>query len=97
MATITKDDIARIAALSKLKLTDKELVKFQTEVATIVDYFALLEDADCQDLEPTAQVSGLVDQTRSDEVEDYGVSRDQLLKNAVDSTDDGYIKTGKIL
>ena len=105
MNDITTDDIRYIAGLSKLELSDEEIAKFRGELAEIVGYVERLQDADLDGVETTAQVSGLLDRTRPDEVVDpqtagnslQRATREQLLDNAADTTDEGYIKVDKVL
>lgn len=83
MAKLTKEDILKLARLSKLELTDEQVDKFKTEIESIVDYAEMLKAVDVSGLEPTNQVTGLVNVMREDEVQEY-VSPDELLKNLPD-------------
>ena len=105
MSKITKDDISYIAELSRLKLTETEIEKFQTEISRIIDYVEQLQDADLDGLDITHQVSGQTNQTRADGIANKDVaenslqrvSKAQLLENAGDTTEDGYIKADRVL
>lgn len=96
MAELTKDDVLKLAKLSRLQLTDEEIKAFQKDIAAILDYVQQLQDVNTADLKPTYQVTGLVNVTRADEVHDYGITQDDLLKNAPD-TDKKYLKVKRMI
>lgn len=95
MAKLTREDVLKLARLSRLHLTDEEVEKFQKEIESILGYVEKLQNVDLS-LEPTYQVTGLTNVTRPDEVIDYGASPDNLLKNAP-ATEDGHIKVKRML
>lgn len=96
MAKLTRDDVLKLAQLAKLHIADDEVTKFQNEIETILGYVEQLQAADVSNLVPTSQVTGLENVMRKDEVVDYGVSPDELLKNAP-ATSDGLIKVRRVL
>ncbi len=96
MAVLSKDDVLKLARLSRLKLTDAEVAEFQKEISEILQYVQILDKADTAGLKPTYQVTGLKNSTRSDELIDYNVTPDELLKN-VPARDKKYIKVKRML
>lgn len=82
MSKLTREDVLKLARLSRLRLTDEEVAKFQDELSEILDYVEQLDKVDVSDLEPTYQVTGLKNVTRPDEPVDYEAKPDDLLKNA---------------
>ncbi len=96
MAKLSKEDVLKLARLSRLRLGDDEVEKMRTELSSILEYVETLDGADTAGLEPTYQVSGLTDVMREDVVKDYGYTAADLLKN-VPRTRDGYIEVEKIL
>jgi aspartyl-tRNA(Asn)/glutamyl-tRNA(Gln) amidotransferase subunit C len=82
MAKLTRDDVLKLAALSKLRLSEAEIDRLRSELTQILSYVEMLDDVDTLGLEPTYQVTGLKNITRSDEVKDYGYQAKDLLKNA---------------
>lgn len=82
MSTFSDEDIIKLAALSRLQLTKEEVAKYKKELSSIVAYVQRLQDVDITGLEPTSQVTGLTNVVRTDEVVNYNVSPDDLLKNA---------------
>jgi len=68
---ISKEDIKHIAELSRIKLTAAEEIKFGEQLGSILKYIEKLDEVETKKIEPTAQVSGLIDVLRSDEVYDW--------------------------
>lgn len=82
MSTITIDDVKKLAMLSALELSDSELEAMRTDISNILGYVEQLSAVDTDGVTPTYQVHDLHTITRSDTVVDYGISKDELLKNA---------------
>lgn len=82
MPKLTRDQVLKLADLSRLKLTPQEIEKFQTELSEILDYVAILDKADTDGLEPTYQVTGLKNVTRDDELVEYQAEPANILKLA---------------
>jgi aspartyl-tRNA(Asn)/glutamyl-tRNA(Gln) amidotransferase subunit C len=74
---ISKEDIIHIAELSRLQLTPAEVEKFGDQLGSILDYVGQLSEVDTKKVEPTAQVSGLVDVLRVDQVKEW--NREEVL------------------
>ena len=96
MSSITIDDVKRLAQLSALTITDEEAESLRRQLGDILGYVEQLNEVDTGDLEPTYQVGGLENVTRTDEVHDYHVSQEALLSNAAE-TENGHIKVKKVL
>lgn len=95
MADLSTADILKLARLSKLDLTDEQVERFRVELQQIVGYVELLQTADVEGLEPTNQVTGLVNVTREDEVQAYA-DRTQLMSN-LPAEEGGQIKVKRII
>lgn len=95
MASISRDEVLKLAQLSKLELKDDEVEKFRAELEEIVGYVEQLQKADVTGLKPTDQLSGQVNVTRKDEVKEYA-SREELLKN-LPAEENGQIKVNRIV
>ncbi len=93
---LTKDDVLKLARLARLKLTDDEVAKFQEEISAILGYVEQLQTVNLEGVEPTYQVTDLKNVTRPDEVKDYGVPPEELLKNAP-ATENGHIKVRRVI
>jgi aspartyl-tRNA(Asn)/glutamyl-tRNA(Gln) amidotransferase subunit C len=96
MSTISLEEVNKLAQLCHLQLSDDAAVRMQQELDTILGFVAQLDDADLDGLEPTYQTTGLTNVTRDDEVIDYGVTPEELLKNAP-ATQDGSLKVRRVL
>lgn len=90
MSKLSREDILKLAKLSRLELTEEEIAHFQEEISAILQYVEQLQSVDLDNLEPTAQVSGLTNVTRPDEVADYGYATPELMKNAPKTKDDHF-------
>jgi aspartyl-tRNA(Asn)/glutamyl-tRNA(Gln) amidotransferase subunit C len=82
MSKLTRDDVLKLAALSKLRLSDEEIERLQNELSEIINYVEILDKVDVSGLEPTYQVNGLKNVYRPDELKDYGYQTKALLTNA---------------
>jgi len=96
MSKLSRDDVLKLASLSRLKLSDDEIERFRDELSRILDYVEMLNNADTEGLEPTYQVTGLKNVTRADETRDYGYKVESLLKNAP-ALQDGQFKVKRVL
>lgn len=81
MATLSRDEIFKLAALARLAISDEEATEFEAEINEILQYVEQLQAVDVSGLEPTAQVTGLTNVARDDTVIDYGYTADDMLKN----------------
>ena len=88
---INKEQVKHIANLARIKLSDKEITKFQKQLANIIDYFDLLNEVETEHVDETSQVTGLVNMLRKDEIRDI-LSQKHALQNAPDEKK-GYFKT----
>lgn len=96
MTTISLDDVKKLATLSALKVSDEEASKLQSELQNILAFVEQLDSVDTTGVEPTYQVTGLDNVWRDDELIDYKLDRDALLKNAPDKQE-GQIKVKRVL
>lgn len=96
MAKLTREDVLKLARLSRLHLSDEEVDRFQKEITAILGYVEQLQSVDLKGVIPTSQVTGLQNVMRPDEVKDYGASPEDLLKNAP-ATQDGHFKVRRML
>lgn len=90
MSKLTRDQVLKLAHLSRLKLSEHEIEKFQAELAEILEYVAQLEKVDTKGIEPTYQVTGLTNVMREDEIIEYQAKPKDLLKLAPDIKDNQY-------
>jgi aspartyl-tRNA(Asn)/glutamyl-tRNA(Gln) amidotransferase subunit C len=96
MAKLSREDVLKLAQLSRLKLSEEEVEKFREELSSILDYVETLNSVDTEGLEPTYQVTGLKNVMRADEPKDYGYKTEDLLKNAP-AVKDNHFKVRRVL
>lgn len=96
MAKLSREDVLKLARLSRLKLTDEEVERFRVELSNILEYVEVLNKVDTSGLEPTSQVTGLKNVMREDEPRDYGYRPEDLLKNAP-AVKDNQFKVKRVL
>ena len=90
------EEITALARLAKLTLSDDEIAQYQKELSSILEYVALLSDADTEGLQPTSQVTGLTNVMRADKVMELTATPDELVKRAPDS-DGRYLKVKRMI
>ena len=97
MERISKDEVKHLAELSSISLSEEEISNLQTDLGNIVEYIEQLSELDTDDVEPTYSVSKNQNVWREDEINDYGVKRDELLKLAGENVEDNQVKVPKVL
>ena len=78
---LDKKQIEHIAALARLELTPEELLKYGSQLSRVLDYIDQLQEVDVEGVEPTAQVTGLKNIFREDEIESWNRAE---IDNALD-------------
>ena len=90
-----KFDIAHVAKLANLTLSEEEKKKFETQLSETAEYVEELEKVNTEDFKPISQVTGLENVTRNDEVKP-SLTQEEALKNSK-STYRGFFKVKGIL
>lgn len=96
MTQISKDEVAHLANLASISLSDDQIVRLQDELGEILEYVNQLGECDTDGVAPTYQVTDLEHVARKDEIIDYGLSREQLLAVAPEQ-ENHQIKVPKVL
>lgn len=96
MSKLTRDQVLKLAHLSRLKLTEAEINNLTEELSKILNYVEKLNSTDVSGLEPTYQVTGLKNVMRQDEVVDYQAQPSDLLAQAP-AVQDKQFKVKRIL
>ena len=68
MAQISRDDVAHVARLARLELTDDELGLFTDQLAKVLDHARDVEALDLGDVPPTSHPYPLANVMRTDDV-----------------------------
>jgi aspartyl-tRNA(Asn)/glutamyl-tRNA(Gln) amidotransferase subunit C len=90
MASLSRDDVAHVAHLARLGLTDAELGRLEGELNHILDQYTRLTELDTDAIEPTAQTIELENILRDDVVKP-SFSQDEALANAAESRDGFFV------
>ena len=94
---LEKKDIEHIAKLARLKLSEEELEKYRAQLSDVFGYIDQLQEVDTTNVEPTAQVTGLENGFREDEVKDWDKEeRNEALKQAPE-LEDHQVKVKRVL
>lgn len=83
-------DIAHVARLARLGLSDDELAHYQEQLGVILEHAARVQRFDTEGVEPTAHPLPMVNAFRPDEVRP-SLDRDLVLQQAPDH-EDGYFR-----
>jgi aspartyl-tRNA(Asn)/glutamyl-tRNA(Gln) amidotransferase subunit C len=86
---ITAGDVAHVARLARLSLTDEELELYTGQLAAVLAHAADIEALDTSGVEPTAHPLPLANVLRDDVVLP-GLARDEVLAMAPATEDDRF-------
>ncbi len=78
---LTREEVAKVALLARLKLTDDEVDVFTSQLEKILEYVDILNEVDTEDVDPMAHAVELSNVLRADEVCE-SLQRDKALANA---------------
>ena len=92
MAETTALDVAYVARLARIKLTDEEARTVQSQLGQVLEYAAKLRDVDVRDIEPAAHAVPMFNAFREDEPHD-GLTVDEALQNAPRKANDLFLVT----
>jgi aspartyl-tRNA(Asn)/glutamyl-tRNA(Gln) amidotransferase subunit C len=81
---ITPEEVAHVAHLARLKLSEAEQEQFTAQLGAILDYMEQLNEVPTEGIEPTSHVMDLVNVFREDRVRQT-VTVEALLQNAPES------------
>jgi aspartyl-tRNA(Asn)/glutamyl-tRNA(Gln) amidotransferase subunit C len=92
--TLSRDDVAHVAMLARLGLSDEEMDRYGAQLDAILQAISKLNEVDTSAVQETAQVGGLVNVWREDEPRP-SIGADRALANAPDRGD-GMFRVGAI-
>ena len=75
--------VRRIARLARIRVTEAEAARLQTELSGILDWIAMLNEVNVEGVEPLTGGAQMALKMREDVVNDGGIA-EQLLANAPD-------------
>lgn len=95
MSTISRDEVAHLAKLARLAVTDDELDLFAGQLGVILDAVAQVSEVATDDVPPTSHAVPLTNVFRADEVRP-GLTQEQALSGAP-AAEDGRFRVPRIL
>lgn len=89
------EEVRRIALLARLELDEATLVAFRSQLRSILDYVAMLDDIDVRSTAPTSWARSVGQPLREDE-EQASLSAEEALCNAPDAAA-GHFRVPRVL
>ncbi len=83
-------DIAHVARLARLGLSEEEMAHYKTQLGVILEHAARVQSLETGDLEPTAHPLGFFNAFR-DDVVTPSLDRDEVLSQAPDAEDGFFV------
>ena len=83
--SLTRAEVMRVADLARLRLSDSEIDAMQHQLSRILEHVSALQAVDVTGVEPTAQVTDLVNALRED-ANRSSLSRDRAIQNSADTS-----------
>lgn len=86
---LTKKEVEHIAALARVRVSEDEKETFSKQLSSVLDYVNQLQKVAAEGVEETAQVTGLENEMRKDEIRIASKeTRDRIVKNFPEKDDD---------
>ena len=79
--SLTPEEVAHIARLARVGLSQDEMSRFQDQLSQILDYFQRLQEVDTENVPPTAHTLAMHNVMRDDEPRP-SFDKDDILANA---------------
>ena len=92
---ISEDEVRKVAKLSRLDLTDKEVEEFTGQLSAILEYVAKMNELDTERVEPLAHCLPISNVFREDSIK-QSLGTEKTLANAP-QRDGEFFKVPKIL
>jgi aspartyl-tRNA(Asn)/glutamyl-tRNA(Gln) amidotransferase subunit C len=86
MAPLRREDVAKVAKLARLKLSEAELDQFTEQLGQVLEHANDIAALNLEDVVATAHPFGLINVVREDELRP-SLSRDAVLAMAPDAED----------
>tara|TARA_B100000686_G_scaffold354924_1_gene468235 strand:+ start:3440 stop:3727 length:288 start_codon:yes stop_codon:yes gene_type:complete len=93
--TITQEQVAKVAKLARIKITEAEQQKFAGELTGIMNWIEQLSEVDTDGIEPMTSVVDTKLYRREDKITD-GDRRDDVLANAPEAQE-GFFVVPKVV
>ena len=93
---ITKEEIIKIAKLSKLHVSENDLESYSKQISKILDYMSQLNEVDTENINEFSNKLFDNNQDLREDVVEPSLDRDKVLKNSPES-DGVYVKVPKVI
>ena len=90
MGSLSREDVAHVAYLARLGLTDEELTRLEGQLNHILDQYAILAEVPTDHIAPTAQTIELENILREDVVRP-SLPVEEVLRNAPERDGDLFV------
>ncbi|WP_315281084.1 Asp-tRNA(Asn)/Glu-tRNA(Gln) amidotransferase subunit GatC [Fusobacterium hwasookii] len=87
---LTREEVLKIAKLSKLSFEEKEIEKFQIELNDILGYIDMLNEVDTSKVQPLVYINDVVNNFREKE-EKTSLEITKVLLNAPESAENAIV------
>jgi len=98
---LSSKEVQHIAKLARIGLSDLEILRFQKDLGSILEYFDILRDLDASSVTPVTHASPLQNVTRQDLVKAQPSLKlrraSKRLLEMAPATKNGYLKVKSIL
>ena len=94
---LTVEEIKKIATLARLELTPEQIETYGDQLSGVLDYVAMLSEVDTTDVEPTAQVTGLENVLRADEIQNWPEDEIEAALKDAPGREDRFIKVKRVI
>ena len=88
--SLTKEEVLKIAKLSKLSFEEVEIEKFQVELNDILKYIDMLNEVDTSEVQPLVHINDVVNNFREKE-EKSSIEMEKVLLNAPESAENAIV------
>lgn len=88
--SLTREDVAWIANLARLALTEEELQAYQTQLSAVLAYAERLNELDLTDVEPSAHAVARRNVWRED-IAEPSLTLEDVLFNAAETAQDQFL------
>lgn len=92
---LSRKEVEHVAMLARLELTEEEVATYTEQLNSILDYAAMLEQLNTDEIPPTAHAVPIHNVLREDQVEP-SMDREKVLANAP-VAEDGFFKVPRIV
>lgn len=92
---LEKEKVEHIAKLARIELSGGDKEKYSQELAKILDFVEQLNQVDTKNIEPTYQISKVVNSFRKDEVNKFG--NEEKLVRVAPNNDEKHVKVKSVL